>query len=153
MSAPVAGAAGGRLTGGRAARVLAAGAVTGLMTFGLLAGSACAHKRYHFPPSLRPDIGFTQTGTASWYGQQHQGKRTSSGERFDMNELTAAHATFAFGTRVRVTLLSSRRSVVVRINDRFPNHKGRVIDLSRAAAREIGLMRLGTGRVRLEVVG
>ena len=133
-------------------RVAAVGAVAGAMAFGFTATSACAHKRYHFPPAVRPEIGFTQTGTASWYGPQHQGKRTSSGERFDMNGLTAAHNNFAFGTRVKVTLLASGRSVVVRINDRFPNHKGRVIDLSRAAAKEIGLMRRGTGRVRLEVV-
>lgn len=134
-------------------RAAAVGAVAGAVAFGFMATSACAHKRYRFPPAIRPEKGFTQTGTASWYGPQHQGKRTSSGERFDMNALTAAHNNFAFGTRVKVTLLASGRSVVVRINDRFPNHKGRVIDLSRAAAREIGLMRRGTGRVRLEVVG
>ena len=133
-------------------RFVALGALAGALAFVATAGSACAHKRYKFPPPVRPDVGFTQTGIASWYGPQHQGKRTSSGERFDMNDLTAAHRTFAFGTRVKVTLLSSGRSVVVRINDRFPNHKGRVIDLSRAAAREIGLMARGTGKVRLEVV-
>jgi len=134
-------------------RLVALGAMAGALAFVAMAGSACAHKRYKFPPPVRPDVGLVQTGTASWYGPQHQGKRTSSGERFDMNDLTAAHRTFTFGTRVKVTLLSSGRSVVVRINDRFPNHKGRVIDLSRAAAREIGMMKLGTGRVRLEVVG
>jgi len=137
----------------RQARVVALGSLAGMVALGVLATSACAHRRYRFPPSLRPDIGYTQTGIASWYGPPHHGRRTSSGERFDMNALTAAHPTFAFGTRVRVTLLSSRRSVVVRINDRFPSHKGRIIDLSREAAREIGMMGLGTGRVRLEVVG
>jgi rare lipoprotein A len=134
-------------------RLLALGAMAGALAFVVMAGSACAHKRYRFPPPVRPEVGYVQSGTASWYGPQHHGRRTSSGERFDMDGLTAAHRSFAFGTRVRVTLLSSGRSVVVRINDRFPNHKGRVIDLSRAAAREIGMMRLGTGRVRIEVVG
>ena len=137
----------------RQARVVAAGSLAGMAVLGLLASSGCKHGRYRFPPSLRPEIGYTQTGVASWYGHPHHGRRTSSGERFDMNALTAAHPTFVFGTRVRVTLLSSRRSVVVRINDRFPSNKGRIIDLSREAAREIGMMGLGTGRVRLEFVG
>lgn len=113
--------------------------------------AACAH-RYRFPPAVTPAVGTVQTGVASWYGPGYHGNRTSSGERYDMDGLTAAHATFSFGTRVRVTLLSTGRSVVVRINDRFPNHKGRIIDLSRAAARQIGLIGEGTGRVRLEVV-
>ena len=113
---------------------------------------ACAH-RYHFPPAESPRPGFVATGVASWYGPGYNGKRTSSGERFDQDDLTAAHASWAFGTRVRVTFPATGRSVVVRINDRFPNHKGRLIDLSRGAAREIGLIGPGTGRVRLEVVG
>jgi len=114
--------------------------------------SACAH-HYEFPPPVAPRIGFVEEGVASWYGPGYHGKPTSSGEVYDQEALTAAHASFAFGTRVRVTLLATRRSVVVRINDRFPNHKGRVIDLSKAAAREIGLIGPGTGRVRMEVVG
>jgi rare lipoprotein A len=113
---------------------------------------ACAHS-YRFPPAQSPRVGLVETGVASWYGPGYDGKRTSSGERFDQDELTAAHASWRFGTRVRVTFLRTGRSVVVRINDRFPNHKGRVIDLSRAAARQIGLIGPGTGRVRLEVVG
>jgi len=132
----------------------AAGAAAGAILCAGFLTSACVHRyRYKFPPSVRPAVGTEQTGIASWYGPQHHGRRTANGERFDMDGLTAAHATFAFGTRVRVTLLSSGRSVEVRINDRFPNYKGRLIDLSRAAAQEIGLMRRGTGRVRLEVVG
>jgi rare lipoprotein A len=114
--------------------------------------SACAH-HYRFPPPVTPKVGFVEEGVASWYGPGYHGKRTSSGEVYDQEALTAAHATFAFGTRVRVTLVSTRRSVVVRINDRFPNHKGRVIDLSHAAAQAIGLIGPGTGRVRVEVVG
>ena len=119
----------------------------------LLAGTtACGPRHFRFPPAVDPPVGFVQEGVASWYGPGYHGKKTSSGEVFDQDEMTAAHMTFAFGTRVRVTMLSNGRSVVVRINDRFPNAK-RVIDLSRGAARQIGLIGPGTGRVRLEVVG
>lgn len=116
----------------------------------LLLTAACA-KHHRFPPSYVPAVGSTQTGIASWYGPGYHGKRTSSGERFDQDALTAAHERFAFGTRVRVTLLSTKRSVDVRINDRLPRND-RIIDLSRAAARQIGLIGPGTGRVKLEVV-
>jgi rare lipoprotein A len=116
--------------------------------------AACAHHvHYAFPPPETPAAGTTTTGVASWYGPGYDGKKTSSGERYDQDALTAAHASWAFGTRVRVTFLSTGRSVVVRINDRFPNHKGRIIDLSRGAARSIGLIGPGTGTVRLEVLG
>jgi rare lipoprotein A len=113
--------------------------------------AACGPKHYRFPPAYVPPVGEVKTGIASWYGPGYHGKRTSSGERYDMDALTAAHERYAFGTRVRVTLLSTGRSVEVRINDRFPN-RDRVIDLSRAAARAIGLIGPGTGKVRLEVV-
>lgn len=92
------------------------------------------------------------TGLASWYGQPFHGRRTASGETFDMNQLTGAHRTLPFGTRVRVTLLSTGRSVVVRINDRGPFVENRLIDLSRAAAQEIGLLPIGVGRVQIEVL-
>lgn len=124
----------------------------GLALTVVLTLSACAH-HYKFPPAQAPSVGLIEVGVASWYGPGYNGKRTSSGERFDQDDLTAAHASWQFGTRVRVTFLSTGRSVVVRINDRFPNHKGRVIDLSRGAARQIGLIGPGTGRVRLEIVG
>lgn len=115
--------------------------------------AACSSpKRYRFPPPVAPPVGLELFGVASWYGPGYHGNRTSSGERFDQDDLTAAHVSWAFGTRVRVTFLQTGRSVVVRINDRFPSHKGRIIDLSRGAAREIGLIGPGTGRVRLEVV-
>lgn len=125
----------------------------GLLLFVVLVAGCAHHPRYHFPPAFAPPVGFVEEGVASWYGPGYHGNRTSSGEVYDQDALTAAHATFAFGTRVKVTLLSTQRSVVVRINDRFPNHKGRVIDVSRAAARAIGLIGPGTGRVRVEVVG
>jgi len=114
--------------------------------------AACARHSYRFPPPVAPAVGQVEEGIASWYGPGYHGKRTSSGEVFDQDDLTAAHPSFAFGTRVEVTLLSTGKSVVVRINDRFPAHKGRLIDLSRGAARAIGLIGPGTGRVRLEVV-
>ena len=117
-----------------------------------LFAAACGPRHFRFPPAVDPPIGFVQRGVASWYGPGYHGRKTSSGEVFDQDELTAAHMTFAFGTQVRVTLLSTGRSVIVRINDRFPN-KRRVIDLSRGAARKIGLIGPGIGEVRLEVVG
>jgi rare lipoprotein A len=83
--------------------------------------------------------GWTESGIASWYGPRFQGKRTANGERFDTNELTAAHKTLPFGTRVRVKSLVNGKEVTVRINDRGPFIKGRIIDLSKAAAQAIGL--------------
>lgn len=91
-------------------------------------------------------------GRASYYGPGFQGKKTASGERFDMNALTAAHRRLPFGTRVRVTNLDNGKAVVVRINDRGPFKKSRIIDLSLAAARKIGMTTTGTARVRLEVL-
>lgn len=92
--------------------------------------------------------GWTESGIASWYGPRFQGKRTASGERFNTNELTAAHKTLPFGTRVRVKSQVNGKEVVVRINDRGPFIKGRVIDLSYAAAQAIGLV--GVKKVELE---
>jgi len=113
---------------------------------------ACAT---HRPPAplATVAVGTVQEGIASWYGPDYHGKRTSSGERFDQDDLTAAHPTWPFGTKVRVTLLSTGKSCVVRINDRFGGHKGRVIDVSRGTARKIDLIGPGSGRVRLEVIG
>ena len=94
----------------------------------------------------------TYQGVASWYGKAHHGRKTASGERFNMNAMTAAHKSLPFGTKVKVTHKRSGRSVVVRINDRGPYHGNRVIDLSYAAAREIGLIRSGTGQVNLALL-
>lgn len=90
-----------------------------------------------------------QRGKASWY---HEAQRTACGGRFDPNGMTAAHRTLPFGTMVRVTNLRSQRSTVVRINDRGPYTKGRIIDLSRAAARELQMISSGTATVMIEVV-
>ena len=99
----------------------------------------------------RPSGG-AQTGIASWYGGKHHGGPTASGERFNKNSLTAAHRTLKMGTRVRVTRKKNSRSVVVRINDRGPYSKGRIIDLSEAAARELDMIGDGIAQVRVEVV-
>lgn len=94
--------------------------------------------------------GYDQSGTASYYGSRHHGKRTASGEPFDQHGLTAAHRSLPFGTRVQVTNLANDRRVVVRINDRGPHTRGRLIDLSRAAAEQLGMIRSGTARVRVQ---
>ena len=94
----------------------------------------------------------TLEGIASYYAQDFHGKQTSNGEIFDMNALTAAHRTFPFGTKVRVTNLENNKTVVVRVNDRGPFKEGRMMDLSMGAAKEIDLIRTGTARVRLEVL-
>ena len=91
-------------------------------------------------------------GKASWYGAQHQGKTTASGEPFDMHKLTAAHPSLAFGTRVRVTNLNNGRSVIVRINDRGPFKGGRIIDVSREAAEQLDMLKAGVVAVRIELV-
>ena len=90
-----------------------------------------------------------QRGKASWY---HEPQRTACGARFDPNSLTAAHRTLPFGTLVRVTNVSCQRSAVVRINDRGPYRKGRIIDVSKAAAKELQMINSGTATVTLEVI-
>ena len=91
------------------------------------------------------------SGQASWYGAQHHGRKTASGEPFNQNALTAAHRTLAFGTTVKVTNTLNNKSVVVRINDRGPFTKGRIIDLSRAAAAKIDMIKQGVAPVRVQV--
>jgi rare lipoprotein A len=95
---------------------------------------------------------FTQKGMASYYGAKFQGRKTACGEIFDMNEYTAAHPKLPFHTLVKVTNLSNNKSVVVRINDRGPFTKKRIIDLSKAAASKIDLIRAGTTKVKIEVL-
>ena len=91
-------------------------------------------------------------GKASYYADQFHGKRTANGETFNMHKLTAAHPSLPFGTWVRVTNLNNDKDVIVRINDRGPFVKGRIIDLSIDAAKEIGIMQSGTVRVKLETL-
>jgi rare lipoprotein A len=92
----------------------------------------------------------TQTGLAAYYNDSHQGKRTANGETYQKDAYTAAHRTLPFGTKVKVTNLANGRSVTVRINDRGPYSRNRIIDLSRIAAQEIGLIQRGIARVSIE---
>ena len=101
------------------------------------------------PPSTGKPF-LTQTGLASFYGPAHDRKRTANGKDFDHSAFTAAHRSLAFGTLVRVTNLANRRSVTVEITDRGPHIKSRIIDVSMAAAREIGMQRKGIARVKVE---
>jgi rare lipoprotein A len=96
--------------------------------------------------------GETQIGTASWYGDKEHGGKTANGERFSKYDYTAAHKTLPIGTMVRVTNLENGRDVIVRINDRGPFKKGRIIDLSYAPAKSIGMIGRGTARVKVEVL-
>ena len=89
---------------------------------------------------------------ASWYGMPHHGRRTASGEIYDMNRMTAAHKTLPFGTRVLVTNRNTKRTAEVRINDRGPFIKGRILDVSYAAARQLGVAAEGIFPVRLRVI-
>ena len=93
-----------------------------------------------------------QTGVASYYGPGFHGRRTANGETFNMNAMTAAHRTLPFGTKLKVTNLANGQSTIVRVNDRGPYVGGRVIDLSVAAAKQIGSTSSGTAKVKLEVV-
>jgi rare lipoprotein A len=96
--------------------------------------------------------GYDQTGVASYYGAKHHGKRTASGEAFNQHSLTAAHRQLPFGTRVKVTNLKNDKSCVVRINDRGPHTRGRLIDVSREAAERLGMLGSGTARVRIQAL-
>jgi rare lipoprotein A (peptidoglycan hydrolase) len=93
-----------------------------------------------------------EVGIASWYGPGFHGRRTASGQRYDMYAMTAAHKTLRFGTRVRVTNLRNRRSVVLTINDRGPFVKGRIIDVSKRAAQALGFERQGKTKVAVQVL-
>ncbi|MGD8536328.1 MAG: septal ring lytic transglycosylase RlpA family protein [Candidatus Aminicenantes bacterium] len=107
--------------------------------------SSCAGMHY-FP------TGSSQRGMASWYGEDFHGKQTSNKEIYDMHTMTAAHKTLPFGTHVRVTNLNNGKSVVVRINDRGPFVKGRIIDLSYAAAQRLGMAETGVAPVVIKVL-
>ncbi|MPR02076.1 septal ring lytic transglycosylase RlpA family protein [Pseudomonas sp. MAFF 212408] len=114
-----------------------------LALFSLLAGCASG---------LIDPNGSDESGTASYYGAKHHGNKTASGEPFNQNTLTAAHRRLPFGTQVKVTNLANGRSVVVRINDRGPHTRGRLIDVSRRAAEQLGMLGTGTARVRVQAM-
>lgn len=103
------------------------------------------------PPEAEPEPeDAVQEGMASFYAHRFHGRRTASGVRYDMHAMTCAHPTAAFGTRLRVTDVDTGRSVVVTVNDRGPYARGRVIDLSLAAAKRLGIVKRGVARVRVE---
>ena len=114
-----------------------------------LALAACAAPSQ--PPPVAAGPSYVEEGMASWYGPSHQGKRTADGERFDMHAFTCAHRSLPFETVLRVTNLANGRSVKVRVNDRGPYVKRRILDLSAAAARALGMTEDGVSRVRIEV--
>jgi rare lipoprotein A len=103
-------------------------------------------------PATPAPIGWTETGVASWYGPGYDGRRTASGEVFDMHALTAAHRKLPFNTWLEVTNLKNGEQVEVRITDRGPFKDGRIIDLSKGAAERIDMVRDGIVRVRLKVI-
>jgi rare lipoprotein A (peptidoglycan hydrolase) len=147
---------------------MAAGAkavVIGLVVVLVVAALSLAVSLYVFTllgrqpfPSSKPDTTIwyahhlMQVGIASWYGPRFHGRRTASGEVFDQNKMTAAHRTLRFGTRVELTHVKNGRSVEVRINDRGPYRSGRIIDLSRAAAAELGMRNAGLARVEIRPI-
>ena len=108
-----------------------------------------AGKRYY---PLKKVSEFSQTGNASWYGPGFHGRKTSNGERFDMNTMTAAHPTLPIPSYARVTNLKNGKQVIVRINDRGPFHGNRVLDVSKAAAQKLGFVHTGTAKVKVEQV-
>lgn len=121
----------------------------------LLIGCASSPRFTSTKAKLNTKVGtftFVQEGIASYYAEEYHGKATASGEIFNMNELTAAHPTLPFNTKVRVTNLSNGKEVIVRINDRGPFKDDRIIDLSYQAAKEIAMVGPGTARVRVEVI-
>lgn len=112
---------------------------------------ACTSTRPAFRPSNVPELGVSR-GVASWYGPGFHGRRTANGERYDMHDLTAAHPSLPFGTLLEVRNTVNGRTVTVRVNDRGPFAKRRVIDLSYAAALALGMVGPGTAEVELAVV-
>src|SRR5262245_19349998 len=124
-----------------------------LMAAIVIAG--CGHKKHAGvtpPPPTVVKPGQTETGIASWYGHPYHGRPAANGEIYDMEKMTAAHRTLPFNTWVRVYNLDNQKTTEVRITDRGPFIDGRIIDLSRAAAREIEMLGPGTARVRVEVI-
>ena len=142
-----------------------------LVCLALCLAWGCSTSRKEAPPSSPPGYpkpynvwgqwyqplpdasGFVQKGKASWYGRKFHGRKTANGERYDMYGLTAAHKTLPFGTYVKVKNLSNGKSVVLRINDRGPFVKGRIIDLSYTGARKIGLVGPGVADVEIVALG
>jgi rare lipoprotein A len=123
---------------------------TALLIATLIVTGCAKKKRVQAPPL--PKIGLIELGIASWYGHPYHGRRAANGEIYDMETMTAAHRTLPFETWVEVENLTNRRLVTVRITDRGPFIDGRIIDLSRAAARRIDMIGPGTAKVKIKVI-
>jgi rare lipoprotein A (peptidoglycan hydrolase) len=124
-----------------------------LFVAGCGSGSPRFTSRDRTDPALRDFPSSSQLeGVASYYADEFNGRKTANGEIYDMNDMTAAHRTLPFGTKVKVTDVDTGKSVVVRINDRGPFKDDRVIDLSLGAAKQLGLIAMGTGRVILQIL-
>lgn len=126
-----------------------------MLAMAAAAVAGCRKKKPRSVPAMTtpPPQGWSETGIASWYGHPYHGRRAANGEVYDMERMTAAHRTLPFNTMVRVQSLTNGKQTVVRITDRGPFIEGRIIDLSRAAARELDLIGPGIMRVRIEVAG
>ena len=127
----------------------------GILSLGLLFLSASVRASLEKPVLRTQPIRLVAMKTlmvASWYGQKFQGRKTASGERFDLNKLTAAHKTLPLGSLVRLKLKSTGRSVIVRINDRGPWIKGRDFDLSEAAAWKLGMHQRGIAQIEVTLI-
>lgn len=118
---------------------------------GVQAGNA-EQSTLRIPPQPRRQHHWYQIGRASWYGKLFQGQATASGQPFNMNAMTCAHRSLPLGSLVKVTNLRNHKSVIVRVNDRGPVPRNRVVDLSYAAARFLGFARRGTAPVRLDLI-
>lgn len=118
----------------------------------LLLSSACSKRKHSPPVPFTPSPGWTETGVASWYGHPYHGRKAANGETYDMEQLTAAHRTLPFGAILSVTNLTNQKQVEVRVTDRGPFVGNRIIDLSRAAARDLGIIGPGTARVRIRLI-
>ena len=120
----------------------------------ILLTAGCAERQPTQPPQAPATTQerFTQSGKASYYARMHHGQRTANGETHDQNAMVAAHRSLPFGTRVRVTNQQNGKQVIVRINDRGPFRRGRIIDVSRAAAAQLDMLERGVVRVRIETL-
>ncbi len=123
-----------------------------LICFAFLFESCEGASRYTVQDTNFKNSEMVQVGVASFYGAEFHGRPTSSGEIYDMNSLTAAHPTLPLGTLVKVTNLANNKSVIVKVNDRGPFKKNRIIDVSYEAAKQLGFLNEGTALVKIEVV-
>jgi rare lipoprotein A len=127
--------------------------VTLLLALGLTApASESAPQMKPQSPQVNKGRRWYEIGVASWYGKYFQGKKTATGESFDMNALTCAHPSLPLGSWIRVTNLRNMKSIFVRVNDRGPVEEGRIVDLSYGAAKAVGLDARGVGKVKLETL-